>query len=316
MKMSSAFVKREAGQCGFAACGIAPAANIESDAPFFDKWLEAGYNAGMEYMANHRDLRMNPQNILEGAKSIICVALNYYPETRRDEKEPYIAYYAYGKDYHKVLKDKLHKLWQKILSSLPEDIAAETRAFTDSAPILERYWAWRTGLGWIGKNTNLIIPYKGSFFFLGEIITSIEADEYDDPIEPKCGSCTRCLDACPTGALRKAYSLDANRCLSYLTIENRGDIPEELRAKLGNRLYGCDTCQSACPWNKFATPTQESAFKPSEELLSLNRKDLENFTEEDYKRIFSGSAVKRAKYEGLARTIRHLKDIEQKNKNF
>ena len=187
------------------------------------------------------------------------------------------------------------------------DVTA-ARFFTDSAPILERYWAWKAGLGWIGKNTNLIIPGKGSFFFLGEIVTTLEADQYDTPQKNRCGSCSRCLDACPTGALEGPRHLNARKCLSYLTIENRGEIPAEQASRLGNRLYGCDTCQEVCPWNRFARPTQIEAFRPKPTLLSLRKEDLKVFSREDYNRIFAKSAVKRAKYEGLIRNIHNLKD--------
>ena len=182
------------------------------------------------------------------------------------------------------------------------------RFFTDSAPILERYWAWKAGLGWIGKNTNLIIPGKGSFFFLGEIVTTLEADHYDTPQKNRCGNCTRCLDACPTGALEGPRRLNARKCLSYLTIENRGEIPAHLAARLENRLYGCDTCQEVCPWNRFACPTEVEAFRPTPALLSFRKEDLKVFSREEYNRIFAKSAVKRAKYEGLIRNIHNLKD--------
>ena len=313
--VTAEYVKQEALKNGFAACGIAPAMAASSEAVFLDEWLKSGSHAGMSYMANHRDLRLDPQKLVEGAKSIISVALNYYPSKKRAAEEPYIAYYAYGKDYHRVLKDKLYTLWQVILGAMPETKGVEARVFTDSAPILERYWAWRAGLGWIGKNTNLIIPRRGSFFFLGEIVTTLELDAYDVPLKSRCGTCTRCLDACPTKALHRPYCLDANRCLSYLTIENRGDIPEGLAMSLGNRLYGCDTCQLACPWNRFASPTEEPAFQPSMELLRLRWDDLNEFSREDYARIFSGSAVKRAKYEGLVRTMHCLKANDEKESN-
>lgn len=314
--VSAEYIKQEALRSGFAACGIVPATTVGSEAAFLDAWLQSGSHAGMSYMANYRDVRLDPQKLVEGAKSIISVALNYYPSQKRSDGEPYIAYYAYGKDYHQVLKEKLYALWQLILSALQETEGAEARVFTDSAPILERYWAWRAGLGWIGKNTNLIIPHKGSFFFLGEIVTTLEFDTYDKPISSHCGTCTRCLDACPTQALHRPYCLDANRCFSYQTIENRGEIPADLAKRLGNRLYGCDTCQLVCPWNRFATPTQEPAFHPSKELLQLKNEDLDEFSREDYTRIFSGSAVKRAKYEGLSRTIQCLKENDKKEDNL
>lgn len=318
MIYSSQEIKEKAKKIGFTACGIAPVAPAESEALFFDNWLKEGCHAGMKYMENYRDIRLNPAGLVDGAKSVFSVALNYYPEKKLPPEAPHIAYYAYGKDYHLVVKDLLQQLWNEIVttettfSPLERGQGVchnqpEARFFTDSAPILERYWAWRAGLGWIGKNTNQIIPGKGSFFFLGEIITTLEVDKYDVPQKNRCGSCRRCLDACPTGALERPGRLDARKCLSYLTIENRDEIPPREAACLGGRLYGCDTCQEVCPWNRFATPTPIVAFHPSEALLSLRKEDLQNFTHDDYNRIFAKSAVKRAKYEGLIRTINNLK---------
>ena len=302
---SAAEIKEKAKKTGFDACGIAQVATADSEALFFDRWLKEGNHAGMAYMENHREIRLNPAGLVEGAKTVISVALNYYPEQKLPPEAPHIAYYAYGKDYHFVIKEMLNELWSAVTGQTDTGTA---RFFTDSAPILERYWAWKAGLGWIGKNTNLIIPGKGSFFFLGEIVTTLEADQYDTPQKNRCGSCSRCLDACPTGALEGPRHLNARKCLSYLTIENRGEIPAEQASRLGNRLYGCDTCQEACPWNRFARPTQIEAFRPKPALLSLRKEDLKVFSREDYNRIFAKSAVKRAKYEGLIRNIHNLKD--------
>lgn len=302
-------IKDKAKELGFDACGIAEVASADTEALFFDRWIAEGCHAGMKYMENYRDIRLNPAGLVEDARSVISVALNYYPSTRQSPDAPRISYYAYGKDYHIVLKDKLRQLWQEILSIkglVSTDGIPTARVFTDSAPILERYWAWKAGIGWIGKNTNLIIPGKGSFFFLGEIVTTLELD-YDRPQKNRCGSCRRCLDACPTGALERPGHLNANKCLSYLTIEHKGDIPAELASRLGDRLYGCDTCQEVCPWNRFARPTREAAFTPSPAFLSLKKEDLRNFSRDDYNRIFATSAVKRAKYEGLIRTINNKK---------
>lgn len=299
-------IKDEAARLGFSACGIARVEPVEAEMRRLDTWLAKGYQAGMAYLANHREIRRDPQGLVEGAKSIISVALNYYPARKRDPEQPHIAYYAYGRDYHEVVKEKLRQLWQYVVRNLPEGTAEEARVFTDSAPLLERYWAWKAGLGWIGKNTQLILPGKGSYFFLGEIVTTWKADAYDKPVPSRCGTCDRCLRACPTGALEKSHTLNANHCLSYLTIENRGEIPPREARLLGNRLYGCDTCQQVCPWNRFATPATEPDFQPSEALLQLQKEDLKMFTKDDYNRIFAKSAVKRAKYEGLIRTIKHL----------
>ena len=321
-------IKNKANQLGFDACGIAEVSSADTEALFFDRWIAEGCHAGMKYMENYRDIRLNPAGLVEGARSVISVALNYYPSQKQSPDAPRISYYAYGKDYHLVVKDKLRQLWQYITDLVPvldtgpqanrpdqsdihTDNPSVARIFTDSAPILERYWAWKAGLGWIGKNTNLIIPGKGSFFFLGEIVTTLELD-YDHPQANRCGSCRRCLDACPTGALDRPGHLDAGKCLSYLTIEHKGDIPTEQAARLGNRLYGCDTCQEVCPWNRFARPTREAAFHPTPDFLSLQKESLQDFTREDYNRIFARSAVKRAKYEGLIRTISNKKDINNK----
>jgi epoxyqueuosine reductase len=298
------FIKDKAKEIGFSACGIAKIEPVGEEAVFFNKWIDAGYNAGMKYLENYPDIRFNPEGLIENGRSIISVALNYYPEQPLPESSPQIAYYAYGKDYHIVLKKKLSDLWSAIKDNLDNvDSHHEARIFTDSAPILERYWAWRAGIGWIGINCNLIIPGKGSFFFLGEIVTTIQLIP-DSPIKERCGKCRRCLDACPTGALEKPRLLNANNCFSYLTIENRGEIPNHLADKLGNRLFGCDTCQKVCPWNRFSKPANEEDFKPTEAFLSISNKEM---TREDYSRIFSKSAVKRAKYEGIIRTFRHLK---------
>ena len=302
---SAAEIKEKAKETGFDACGIAQVATADSEALFFDRWLKEGNHAGMTYMENHREIRLNPTGLVEGAKTVISVALNYYPEQKLPPEAPHIAYYAYGKDYHFVIKEMLNELWSAVTGQTDTGTA---RFFTDSAPILERYWAWKAGLGWIGKNTNLIIPGKGSFFFLGEIVTSLEADHYDIPQKDRCGSCSRCLEACPTEALEGPHHLNARKCLSYLTIENRGEIPAEQAACLGNRLYGCDTCQEVCPWNRFARPTRIEAFRPAPALLSLRKEDLKGFSREEYNRIFAKSAVKRAKYEGLIRNIHNLKD--------
>ena len=323
-------IKNKAKELGFDACGIAEVASADTEVLFFDRWIAEGCHAGMKYMENYRDIRLDPAGLVEGSRSVISVALNYYPAQKQSPGSPRISYYAYGKDYHIVVKDKLRQLWEYIteeLLSTDESVYAKSnfsplergqgvchsstlpvaRFFTDSAPILERYWAWKAGLGWIGKNTNLIIPGKGSFFFLGEIVTTLELD-YDTPQKNRCGTCRRCLDSCPTGALERPGHLNANKCISYLTIEHKGDIPSEQASRLGDRLYGCDTCQEVCPWNRFASPTREVAFSPSPAFLSLKKEDLRCFTRDDYNRIFAGSAVKRAKYEGLIRTINNKKE--------
>lgn len=308
IQRASSQIKEEACRLGFDACGIAQAAPADTEALFFDRWLAAGAHGGMKYMENHRDLRFDPAGLVEGAQSVISVALNYYPRVKQVPGAPRIAYYAYGLDYHDVLKEKLRRLLvsvREILQDTPAAPPLEARVFTDSAPLLERYWAWKAGLGWIGKNTCLIIPRRGSFFFLGEIVLN-RTLTYDLPVKNRCGTCTRCLEACPTGALETARFLNSSRCLSYLTIEHRGEIPEEQGARLGNRVYGCDTCQTVCPWNRFVRPAAEAAFRPQPELLSLDKEGFSALSPEEYARLFRGSAVKRVKYEGLMRNIRCL----------
>ena len=257
----------------------------------------------MAYMQNYEDKRLDPRLLVEGARTVISVALNYYPETKLPENEYQIAWYAYGKDYHDVMKAKLKTL----LEFIQNNYSAGGRAFCDTAPVLERYWAWLAGLGWIGKNTQLIIPQAGSCFFLGELIIDFPADRYDSPQENRCGSCTRCLNACPTKALEAPFRLNSAKCLSYLTIEYRGELPPDTGQKMGKMIYGCDECQRACPWNRFATPSRTIEFSPSASLLTMRKEDWHRLSEEQYRTLFKGSAVKRAKYQGLMRNIRSAK---------
>ncbi len=291
-------IRDKAFELGFSACGFAPSESV--DPAFRNKyaaWLRGGKQASMAYLDNHFEKRMDPRLLVEGSKSIIVVALNYYPSILQNPEAPQVSYYAYGEDYHTVVKDKLAQLFQYIHT----DIAPiEGRMFTDSAPVWERYWAWRAGLGWIGKSMQLIIPNAGTYFFLGELIIDLELD-YATTQESRCGSCTRCIDNCPTNALIGGRELDANRCLSYLTIENRGDIPSEFEGSLGNRVYGCDTCQQVCPWNRFAKPNETAEFVPKAELLSWTKEFVQKMSREEFNRLFKGSAVKRTKFEGWQR---------------
>ena len=268
-------------------------------------------------MQNYEDKRLDPRLLVEGARTVISVALNYYPDTKLPIEEYQIAWYAYGKDYHDVMKKKLNALLEFIIlpSTSAETIAPATspltvsgRVFCDTAPILERYWAWRAGLGWIGKNTQLIIPHAGSCFFLGEVIINIAADNYDIPQKSRCGSCTRCIDTCPTKALEAPFRLNSKRCLSYLTIEYRGDLSPNMGQKMNKKIYGCDECQHACPWNRYSTPCKTEEFHPSPSLLQMKKSDWQSLTEEQYKTLFKGSAVKRVKYSGLMRNIRIVKE--------
>lgn len=296
-------IKREALRLGFSACGIAPAAPVDEEhKQALASWLSAGNHADMGYMENYFEKRCDPRLLVEGARTVVSVALNYYPARRLPESEYQFAWYAYGKDYHEVMREKLTALYEYIRTNLVPGLNG--RVFCDTAPVLERYWAWRAGLGWIGKNTQLIIPHAGSAFFLGELLLDVEADRYDEPQPRRCGTCTRCLQACPTGALEAPHRLDARRCLSFLTIENKGEIPASMAPEIGNRVYGCDECQKACPWTRFATPCQTPELHPSPAFLAMTKKDWENLTEEQYKTLFKGSAVKRAKYRGLMRNIK------------
>ena len=292
---------------GFSACGIAPAEDVDpSTQALFRRWIVGGSHADMSYMANHIDKRLDPRLLMPEVRSIICVALNYAPQRRIPEGEPQLAVYAYGHDYHDVMKEKLHLLAARIGVST-------YRAFCDTAPILERHWAVRAGLGWIGRNHLLIVPHGGSLFFLGELFVDFECD-YDAPLPTRCGNCRRCVDACPTQALSMSddgtTTFDARLCLSYLTIENRGPLPEGTGEKMGHCLYGCDRCQEACPWNRYAQPTDEPLLQPSPELLGMTAARWNALSEEEYRRLFKGSAVKRAKYEGLMRNVKEMLNEE------
>ena len=292
-------LKQRATELGFAACGVARAGAVApAHAQAFNRWIEEGRHAGMGYMAQHRDKRLDPRLLVEGCKSIVCVALNYYPAERLAENQMQFAYYAYGKDYHDVMRTQLGELLAYAQTIAP----AHGRAFCDTAPVLERYWAQQAGIGWTGRHTQLVIPGAGSYFFLGELLLDIELD-YDAPMPSRCGTCRACLDACPMQAIGSPAGLDANRCLSCLTIENKGPIPPEAAREMGNRIYGCDDCQKACPWNRFAQPTDIEAFRPTETFLRMKPDDWAGLTEDAFRALFRQSAVKRAKYQGLMRNI-------------
>ncbi len=294
-------IKQYALSLGFDACGISRAES-SGEEDNFREWIASNYQGDMSYLERNIEKRDDPRLLVSGAKSIISVALNYYPQEKRNPKFPKFAYYAYGKDYHFVIKDKLKQLLEFIQTIYPN---AEGRFFSDSAPVLERYWAAKAGLGFIGKNTLLIIPGKGSFFFLGELIINQELN-YDEPIDLSCGSCTRCMEACPTGAIEKSNLVNATRCISYQTIEKKGE--QDQKVSTGDWVYGCDICQLVCPWNRFSLPHKTREFIPSPEFLSLDLSALQTMDQEKFSKLFSKSAVKRAKLEGLKRNIQKYKD--------
>jgi epoxyqueuosine reductase len=303
----TAMIKAEALRLGFMSCGIAKAEFLEEEAPKLENWLKADYQGEMAYMNNHFDKRLDPRLLVDDAKSVISVALNYYTsEQQTDETAPKISKYAYGTDYHFVIKDKFKALLNFIRENIGE---VNGRAFVDSAPVLDKAWAKKSGLGWVGKNSNIINNRTGSFFFLGELIIDLEL-EYDQPFATDhCGTCTRCIDACPTEAIVTPYVVDGSKCISYLTIELKNQIPEQFKGKTDNWMFGCDVCQDVCPWNKFAVPHHEEAFKAHPDLLHMTRKEWEEITEETFGKVFKKSAVKRTKISGLKRNISFIKPI-------
>ncbi|RZM25211.1 MAG: tRNA epoxyqueuosine(34) reductase QueG [Pedobacter sp.] len=301
----SKLIKDEARRLGFIACGIAKAGFLEEEAPRLEAWLKQDMHGTMGYMENHFDKRLDPRLLVEGAKSVISLSLNYFPEEKQDTDAPKISKYAYGMDYHTVIKDKLFQLLNFISGAIGE---VNGRAFVDSAPVLDRAWAKRAGIGWIGKNSNLISKKSGSFFFLAELIVDLEL-AYDQPFETDhCGTCTKCIDSCPTDAILTPFVIDAKRCISYLTIELKEEIPAAFNDKMDNWMFGCDICQDVCPWNRFSVPHSEPAFQPNESLLTMKKEDWQDITEEVFKGIFKNSAVKRTKFKGLVRNIDFLKN--------
>lgn len=301
---TEAAIQAEALRLGFSACGFAKAEPVSDEmVQKLDHWVNHGFHADMGYMERNRHLRLDPTQLVPGCRTLIVVALDYYPQQPIPQEEYQIAYYAYGADYHRVVKDKLHQLFNYIKTLAPE---VQGRAFCDTAPLLERYWATKAGLGFIGLNRTLIIPGKGSYCFLGVLAVDIDlhTEYHDMPLS--CGSCKRCLIACPTKALTPD-GIDCRRCLSYLTIEHKGEIPDEYAEKMGNRIYGCDTCQRVCPHNRHAESTREAAFSLPDEVAAMKRDDWNQLTPERYRELFRNSAIERAGYEGLSRNIGLLK---------
>ena len=296
----TALVKQKAREHGFDFCGVAKAEFLEEEAPRLENWLKQGYHGEMGYMANHFDKRLDPTLLVPGAKSVVSLMYNYYPEEKIPDHDNYqIAKYAYGKDYHFVIKEKLRMLLEELREEIGE---INGRVFVDSAPVMERQWAARSGLGWLGKNSLLLNKTSGSFFFLAELITDLELTP-DGPVKDYCGTCTKCIDACPTDAILDRGVLDASKCISYLTIELKDEIPSEFHGKMENWIFGCDICQDVCPWNRFSKPTREEQFFPNDDLKTFRKKDWQELTKEVFNKVFKNSAIKRTKWEGLKRNI-------------
>lgn len=303
----SKFIKAEASKLGFQFCGISKAGFLQEEAPKLESWLKNGFHGEMSYMENHFDKRLDPRLLVEGARSIISLSLNYYTDQKqKDPAAPKLSKYAFGTDYHFVIKDKLKLLLEAIRTEIGE---VNGRAFVDSAPVLDKVWAKKSGLGWVGKHSNLINKNTGSFFFLAELILDLDL-EYDvNPSKDHCGTCTRCIDACPTEAIVAPYIIDGSRCISYLTIELKNELPAEFKGKMDNWMFGCDVCQDVCPWNKFSVLNTEQNFRPNESVLELKHTDWQELTEETFSRVFKNSAVKRTKFKGLTRNIDFLKSV-------
>ncbi|MFC4097627.1 tRNA epoxyqueuosine(34) reductase QueG [Euzebyella saccharophila] len=296
-------IKKEAQRLGFLSCGISKAEFLEEEAPRLEKWLNKQMHGEMGYMANHFDKRLDPRLLVDGAKSVISLLLNYYPKEQQRSGTYKISKYAYGQDYHHIIKGKLRQLQEFIAKEIGE---VSGRAFVDSAPVLDKAWAAKSGLGWIGKNSNLLTQQVGSFYFIAELIVDLELD-YDTPVTDHCGTCTACIDACPTSAIVEPYVVDGSKCISYLTIELKNELPTHFKGKLDDWAFGCDVCQDVCPWNRFSKPHQEPLFNPHPNLLEMTKNDWEEITEDVFKKVFRKSAVKRTKFSGLKRNIDFLK---------
>lgn len=308
ISQNTAFVKRTAYELGFDFCGISKATRLNDDAVRLEAWLRAGMHGKMQYMENHFDLRVDPQRLVPGAKSVITVLVNYFPEETQDPEAPKVAKYAYGKDYHEVIRSKLNNFFQLLKQQLGD---FNGRGFVDSAPVLERAWAQKSGLGWIGKNGNLINKQAGSFFFIATLIVDLELEPDDAYGQDYCGTCTKCIDACPTEAILSGKVVDGSKCISYYTIELKDALlPQGLNGKFDNWLFGCDVCQDVCPWNRFSTSNNIAAFKPAPEILHYTQTDWEELTEEKFKVVFKDSPIKRTKFAGIKRNLQFIKSHE------
>ncbi|MEI6508979.1 MAG: tRNA epoxyqueuosine(34) reductase QueG [Bacteroidota bacterium] len=298
-------IKQKASELGFSYCGVSKATFLNEDAPRLEKWLSQNQHGNMTYMSNHFDMRLDPRLLVEGAKSVVSLMYNYYTDKKQiDNHAPQISKYAFGEDYHFVVKDKLKELLAFINESIGE---VNGRAFVDSGPVLERAWAKKSGLGWIGKNANLINKSSGSFYFLSELILDLDL-AYDSPTTDHCGTCTACIDACPTQAIVEPYKVDGSKCISYFTIELKENIPEQMKGKFNNWAFGCDVCQDVCPWNKFSEQHNEKRFDPSDMFLYMTHNDWQELSELSFKELFKKSPLKRTKYNGLKRNIDFLKN--------
>ena len=298
------FIKQEAKRLGFMSCGISKAEFLEEEAPRLEAWLNKNMQGEMRYMENHFDKRLDPTKLVEDSKSVISLLLNYYPSEKQIANSYKLSKYAYGTDYHFVIKAKLKELLQSIQEEIGE---VHGRAFVDSAPVLDKAWAVKSGLGWMGKHSNVLTQKVGSFYFIAELIIDLELD-YDTPVTDHCGSCTACIDACPTEAIVEPYVVDGSKCISYFTIELKDNIPSEFKGKFDDWMFGCDVCQDVCPWNRFSKSHNEPLFNPHPELLTMTKKDWGEITEETFRKVFNKSAVKRTKFSGLKRNIGFLRE--------
>ena len=306
LQQHTQFVKKTAARLGFEYCGIAMAMRLDDHAARLEKWLEKGMHGTMSYMENHFEMRVDPTKLVPGAKSVITLLKNYFPSATQQEEAPRIAKYAFGNDYHEVIRAQLRGFLEEIRQGIGE---IQGRGFVDSAPVLERAWAERSGLGWIGKNGNLINKQSGSFYFIATLITDLPL-LYDDPFAKDfCGTCTRCIDACPTDAIQPDNVVDGSKCISYFTIELKDMlIPDGMRGKFDDWMFGCDTCQDVCPWNRFSSPNTETGFTPLPAILNLSTKEWEAMTEESFKKIFRDSPLRRAKYDGIRRNLNFIEN--------